>query len=42
MKGETSKLSVYSGDSLYVEGEVKFVNAVEFGADAKVSRTSKS
>jgi hypothetical protein len=31
--GETSKLSEYSGDSLYVEGEVKFVNDVEFGAE---------
>ena len=39
MKGETSKLSLYSGDSLYVEGEVRLVNAVEFGADAKGSRS---
>jgi hypothetical protein len=39
MKGETSKLSVYSGDPLYVEGDVKFVNAVEFGADANGSRS---
>jgi hypothetical protein len=40
--GDTSYPSAKSGDSLYMEGEVKFVKAVEFGADMDGSRTIRS
>ena len=40
--GETSKPSSKSGDSLHMDGDVKAVKALEFGADIKGSWSSRS
>lgn len=40
--GDTSKLSLNSGDSLYTDGEVRAVSAVELGADIYGSCINKS
>lgn len=40
--GDTSKLSLNSGDSLYTDGDVSAVSAVELGADMKGSWIKRS